>query len=272
MDNSTNGPKNGHAAQTVEIPLTSWYAAMKRALQQDAPEEGARLAQVVLQHLPRHLWTYRWLLRLTWLLRRWEEGEEWGRRLLQADPGHALAWRALARAAEQRGQRARAQAMWQRAFEMAPFEPEIRAGLARTSLEAPHALAFNPACLATLYRLGGRWAEAAALYRALVRAEPRRIDFQVCLMVALWQLQAREEAYHLARHLVQSQPHLLMGWVVLEAVGDENDWALAQHPIQSMDPDGEFVRRVYRVPRPQETFHLRVTEEEARLLDAGERA
>jgi tetratricopeptide (TPR) repeat protein len=160
---------------------------------------------------------------------------------LQADPGNPWAWQALAAAAEQRGQRAQANAMWQRAFEMSPYAPEIRAGLARTSLDEPNALALDFACLAMIYLRGLRWEPAARAYRQLVKADPRRIDFQLCLMVALWQSHAGEEAYTLARHLVQSQPHLLLAWVVLEAAGDANDKALAAHPITSMDPDGEYV-------------------------------
>lgn len=221
--------------------LGEWNRAMDVALARGQAEEAARMAQVVLDHLPRHLATYQRLLRITWTLKRWDEGEDWARRLLQADPGNAWAWQALAAAAEQRGQRAQANAMWQRAFEMNPYAPEIRAGLARTSLDEPNALALDLACLAMIYLRGLRWEPAARAYRQLVKADPRRIDFQLCLLAALWQSHAGEEAYTLARHLVQSQPHLLLAWVALEALGDANDKALAAHPITSMDPDGEFV-------------------------------
>ena len=78
------------------------------------------MAQIVLRELPRHLATYQRLLRMAWALKRWDEGEDWARRLLQADPGNTLAWRSLARAVEQSGRRGQAHAMWQRAFEMAP--------------------------------------------------------------------------------------------------------------------------------------------------------
>ncbi len=93
------------------------------------------LAQVVLKRMPRHLETYQWLLQAAWQLKQWDEGEEWGRRLLQADPNNALAWRAVARGVEERGERAQSHAIWQRAFEVAPFDPDVRSGLSRTSLE-----------------------------------------------------------------------------------------------------------------------------------------
>ena len=228
--------------------LADWNRAVDFALAHSEAEEAARMAQLILDHLPRHLATYQRLLHIAWTLKRWDEGEDWARRLLQADPGNAWAWQALAAAAEERGQRAQAHAMWQRAFEMSPYAPEIRAGLARTSLDEPQALALDFASLAMIYLRGLRWEPAARAYRQLVKADPRRIDFQLCLMAALWQSHANEEAYTLARHLVKSHPHLLLAWVVLDALGDENDKALAKQPISSMDPDGEFVATLLGMP------------------------
>ena len=221
--------------------LAEWNRGIDIALARGEAEEAARLAQVVLDHLPRHLATYQRLLQITWTLKRWDEGEDWARRLLQADPGNPWAWQALAAASEQRGQRAQSHALWQRAFEMNPYAPEVRAGLARTSLDEPNALTLDFACLAMIYLRGLRWEPAARAYRQLVKADPRRIDFQLCLMAALWQSHANDEAYALARHLVHSQPHLLLAWVALEALGDANDKALAAHPITSMDPEGDYV-------------------------------
>src|SRR5690606_31702560 len=142
-------PASQPAAQpAVDTLLTDWGRAMDRAMAREELDNAAWMAQIVLQRLPRHLPTYRRLLALAWTTKRWDEGEDWARRLLQADPGHAAAWQASAMAAEQRGQRDQAKAMWQRAFEMNPYGPEIRAGMARTSLDKPNALSLDAACLA----------------------------------------------------------------------------------------------------------------------------
>jgi predicted Zn-dependent protease len=215
--------------------------------------EAARLAQGVLRRLPRHLATYVQMLEITWQLRRWDEGEDWGRRLLQADPGNPRAWRGLAQSAEERGLRAQAFAIWQRAFEMSPYDPEIRAGVSRTSLNQPDALAYDLACLAAIYYRGQRWGHAADAYRTLVKADPRRVDFQICLAAALWQAHQTNEAYALARHLTQVHPHLLMGWVVLHRTGDENDQALARSPLETMDPTGAYVTQEWGIQRDKET-------------------
>jgi len=261
---------------TIATPLADWNVAIERYLQDENPRQAAALAQVVLRHLPRHLPTYQRLLRAAWLLKRWDEGADWGQRLLRADPGNALAWRALAMAAEQRNQRAQAHAIWQRAFEAAPYDPEIRSGLQRTSVrptaengqtsETIDVLLLNPACLATLYLRGFRWERAARLYRALIKADARRIDFQVGLLAALWQQRATQETYRLASHLVQSHPYLLIAWVALDEIGDENDKALARNPIETLDPDGDFVSDWFGLHYEGRPATLLVSEREAELL------
>jgi tetratricopeptide (TPR) repeat protein len=251
----------------VATTLSDWNSAAEEALALEEYGLAAQMAQVILRRLPRHLSTYQRLLRIAWQLKRWDEGEDWGRRLLQADPSNGLAWRSLARAAEHRGQRAQAHAIYQRAFEVIPYDPEVRAGLSRTSLDASRSLEMNLACLGAIYLRGRRWAHAATTYRTLARAESRRIDFQALLMLALWQNRAVDDAYALARHLTQAHPHLLLAWAVLNVLGDENDRALARNPLETMDPDGDFVQRAFGVQVSPRAVKLSVTPAEVELLE-----
>lgn len=228
--------------------LADWDATIQQALVDGDALRAVDLALAILPRFPQRVVTYQQMVHALWSLRRWQEGENWGRRLLQADPGNALAWRAVARAIEQRGERARAYATWQRAFEGDPYEPETRAGLARTnlartSLKPTDIARLNLACLATLYLRGHRWPQAVDCCRTLIQAAPRRVDFAAHLVVALWQSGAQDEAYVTARRLVHDHPRLLLAWVVLDAVGDEDDKALANSPLSSMDPDGAYVRQ-----------------------------
>lgn len=276
LTQSDNVHSNDGVATPVE--LGRWGLAIDQALDRRDVAVASSLAMVTLTRLPRHLATYERLLRSLWIGKRWEEGGEWGRRLLQADPGNALAWRAVARAAEERRERERANTIWRRAFEVAPYDPDIRAGLVRTSLGGGDPLRLTQACLGALYLRGYRWQHAVAIYRSLIAADSRRIDFQVNLMMALWRLRIGREAYRLARHLVHDHPLLIMPWVVVSALGDENDRTLAQNPLDTMDPDGEFTRHWLRldlappVERTQIPLPFRgavtfsVTEEEAKLL------
>lgn len=248
----------------VELAMVS--RATEAQLAADQPEAAAALARVVLMRFPRHLATYERLVRAAWSLKRWQEGEDWARRLLQADPGNAVAWRSLAYAVEQKGMLSAARSIWQRAFQSHPYDPEIRSGLTRTHLEGGDRLRLDSAALAGIYLRAGRWGHAAGAYRRLVKAEPKRLDFQVNWMVAAWQQGVRQEAYPLARHLTGRSPHTLLAWVVLAALGDVDDRALARNPIQTMDPDGEFVQTWLRVPWDRPSTPLRITIGEAALL------
>lgn len=246
--------------------LGTWTMAMERALREERPQDTVRMSHVLLRHLPRHLGTYQRLVRAAWQLRRWEEGDAWGRRLLRADPASGVAWRAVAMAAEQRGERARSHARWQRAFECDPYDPEIRAGLVRTSVDIARLPQLNEAALASLALRGFRWEQAEAIYRRLIQQDSRRLDFQSGLLLAIWQMHYNEEAYELARELTQSQPYLLVAWTIIDETGDADDKALARHPVRTMDPDGDYLRTAMGLVFPGQSVRMNVSGDERALL------
>ncbi|MCB0085315.1 MAG: hypothetical protein KDE47_30455, partial [Caldilineaceae bacterium] len=61
-------------------------------------------------------------------------------------------------------------------------------------------------------------------------------------------------------------PHLLLAWIALQALGDEDDKALASAPIAAMDPDGEFVSSWFAMHYERPPTVLTVTATEAALL------
>jgi len=242
------------AATTFNTTLIDWQRAIYATFQSGRPREAAQLANVVLQHWPMHLSTYQLMLQIAWKLDLWQEGADWARRLLRSDPGNGLAWRSLARAAEESGERAPASAIWQRAFEAQPYDSAVRAGIMRTTLDHADALVLNLASLASIRLRSRSWKHASATYRHLVQTEPRRSDFQIAYMVSLWQQGATQEAYRWARHLSSMNRHLIMPWVVLHETGDENDKALAQNPLSVMDPNRSFLRSWLGAPQQYEAI------------------
>lgn len=253
--------------ESQTVPLTEWNDLIEDLLYANRPEQAILALRVVLKQLPQHLPSYERILLATWMLKRWEEGYEWGTRLLRADPGSPAAWRAVAMATEQRDERGQAHSIWQRAFELDPYGPEIRAGLSRTSLERTYALELNQACLAALHFRSHRWRLATSMYTTLISANEHRYDFHINRLVSLWQSGARPEAYRAAQWLVHRERTLLLPWTVLEAIGDENDRALAFSPIQAMDPDGEYASNWLRMPMRREPMTIRINQLEARMLD-----
>jgi len=253
--------------ETVVTPLSHWNELIEELLCDERPLDALPAMRVVLKHLPQHLSTYQRLVRVAWMTKRWDEGYEWGARLLRADPGHALAWRAIAMAIEQRGHRPQARAVWQRAFESHPYEPDIRAGVQRTGLNEAEPLMLNHAGLAALQLRCQRWRRAAQLYAALVEANPPRTDFRINWMVTLWQGGDARAAYRIARQLVEQERLLFAPWVVLNALGDHTDKALALNPIQTMDPDGEYIHARFGIDPGRGPIQITVTPSEAELLD-----
>lgn len=241
-------------ATTTTVSLISWGRSIDRTIRAGQMGRAISMADLVLQQRRRHLPTYQRLIEALWQLRRWEEAGEWGRRLLHADPGNGPAWRAVARQLEAAEERGHAQVAWRRAFECDPFDPAIRVGLNRTNLGQSNPLRLNQAALARLHLRGYHWRQAAGVYGELVETNPQRSDYLVGWALALWRHGRHRDAYHAARYATQHFPHILIPWAILADLGDANDRALAQNPLETMDPDGEFVGMQLRLDNapPQE--------------------
>ncbi len=257
------------AARSSRVPLAAWNQAIDDLIQSRRAEEAIPRIRTVLKNLPRHLPSYFRLLQAIWLLRRWDEGQDWALRLLRADPCNELAWAVLANAAQQQGNLADARRYWRRAFENAPYNQHIRAGVVRTTPGKTDPLRLTHAAFATLCRMDGRWARAVELYTPLQQERPRRMDVQCALLESLWRAERQEEALRLAAHLVRLEPNLLIGWLVSAQVGDETDQALAQAPLAALDADGEYMAvRFGATLTPSRPASIALSSEEAVWLGA----
>ena len=120
--------------------------------------------------------------------------------------------------------------------------------------------------MGSLLLRGFRWEQAAALYRSLIEQDNRRLDFQSGLLVALWQMRALPEGYDIARRLTQAQPYMLVAWAATDDLGDENDKALAHHPRNTMDPDGDYLRMALGISLPARPVRLYLTDADKTLF------
>ncbi len=247
--------------------LSSWRQVIDRVLGQNRPGTALRLLPVILRQLPRYLPAQRQMLHALWLTRRWRDGELWARRLLQADPMQELAWAVLANAAEEIGNPSMAQRFWHLAFEQAPYNRQVRAGVVRTTLGQASALTLSQAALATVYRHGSRWREAQQIYATLMSSYPDRPDIYSGYLECLWQSGEIDAAIDLAHSLAIRDPNLLLAWLVSAEVGDDDDRALAQAPLTAMDTDGAYaasrygIHRAHTAPAP-----LMISSREARFF------
>lgn len=249
------------------VPLAVWNQAIDELIRSRRAEEALPRIRTVLRNFPRHLPSYFRLLQAIWLLRRWDEGEDWALRLLRADPCNELAWAVLANAAEQQGQLTDARLYWQRAFENAPYNRHIRAGIVRTSPGKENPLALTAAALASLCRMDGRWSRAAALYVAMSGESPQRSDLLCARIESLWRAGEQNEALRQATHLARQEPNCIIAWVVATHAGDETDQALAQAPLAALDADCEYIGvRFGAELAPSRPASIGVSRAEAALL------
>ncbi|MFZ1755592.1 MAG: tetratricopeptide repeat protein [Caldilineaceae bacterium] len=249
------------------VSLADWNQAIDDLIQNRQAEDAIGRIRTVLKNLPRHLPSYFRLLQAIWLLRRWDEGEDWALRLLRADPCNELAWAVLANAAEQRGSLSEARGFWSRAFENAPYNRYIRAGMVRTSPGKADPLHLTPVALASLCRMDGRWDRAVAFYTSLQTEYPRRTDIQCARAESFWRAGQLEEALRLSSHLVHREPNLLIGWVVSMQIGDETDRALALAPLAALDADGEYMAVRFGVElAPEQPATIGISSQEAAWL------
>ncbi|MEM7124937.1 MAG: hypothetical protein AAF702_01335 [Chloroflexota bacterium] len=253
--------------ELILLSLDLWSLRIDELLDAARAEDALLIIRVILRQLPRHLPTYQRLLRAIWQLQRWDEGIDWATRLLRADPGNPMAWSTVAMGVEQKGNRLRARSIWQRAFEASPYDPMIRVGLSRTTINKIDPLALNPACLATIYLRCGQWEYAAKEYESLIKANAQRNDFLLGTLVTHWQRNRRSTAYQLARKLLDREKNLLLPWVVLNSIGDANDRALAHNPINMMDPSNEYIYTWLGIGELDTSFEISITKAEVELLD-----
>lgn len=248
--------------------LSSWRQTIDRLLGQNRPGAALRLLPVILRQLPHYLPAHRQMLLALWQARRWHDGQPWALRLLRADPSQELAWAVMANAAEEIGNPSMAHRLWLLAFEQAPYNRQIRAGVVRTALTHGSPLALNQAALATLYRHGGHWAQAATIYKSLVAAHPNRPDLQNGYLESLWQSRQTDMAIDVAHELAIREQQWLLAWLVSAEIGDDDDRALAHAPLAALDADGAYVAARYGI----QMIHtapplLSITAQEARLFE-----
>lgn len=256
------------AAEWRPSPLRDWCAAVDQRVEAGRLEEAVALLRVILVRLPRHLPSYERLLHLIWRMRRWDEGADWARRLLRADPCHELAWLVWARSVEEEGDLELARKLWRRALVYAPYSRTVRRGVLRTHVGVAHPLDLDHAALATLYRHGHHWSLAASLYERLAQVYPNRLDIRCGLLESLWRGDRLEEALDMARQLSRLRPDLYLSWLVMDRAGDADDRALAHAPLAAFDADREYAWARFEEPLPRPAHQIPVSPEELSLLEA----
>ena len=261
------------------MQLSVWGKAIDTALDEGEIQTAVDLAQLLLRKQPRHLATYERIIHLCWTARRWEEGREWGLRLLRGDPSNVLGWGILALSAEKRAEkrakragqtdRSTAHGLWDRALALDPYNAEVRAGWHRTAKDGTTQPVLNQAALAFLQLRAKQWSTAQPLFNGLARLDSGQIVYQMGQLLCLWRTQESRAARLLAQELTAAHRGMLAGWLVLASVGDVNDQAIARGHVQSLDPDGEYATRWLGNASQRMDYEVDLSEEEQAVFEGA---
>jgi tetratricopeptide (TPR) repeat protein len=198
-------------AKVREKDLHGYCAEANQLIEQGALEAAVAIGQHILRHYPKHVEAYRVLAKATL-----EQGEvgyaaDLFKRVLSADPEDLEARVGLG--IIYTGEEALEEALWQwdRAFELAPSNSDIRAQLrqVRERLEGPEfpRIELTRGALGRLYAQGGLFQQAADEFRAVLNRDPEQVDMQVTLAETLWRDGKLAEAEAVCEQILEALPN-----------------------------------------------------------------
>ncbi len=194
----------------VQVLLREYTDQMREHLKAGRYSDAVALGHHILCYYPKHLETYRLLAQVHLETDDLDAAADLFQRVRSADPENVVALAGMSMIHEQRRQLD--EAIWhlERAFEIQPANPELRKELQRLYSargdQAPKRLKLTQAALGRLYARQGLYPQAIQEFRALLRADPTRLDLQVALAETLYRAGLKQEAAECAQALLDQLP------------------------------------------------------------------
>ncbi|MGQ9456995.1 MAG: tetratricopeptide repeat protein [Anaerolineae bacterium] len=201
-----------------EMTLSTALREAREAVDEERHEEAMLLARHVLREHPACVWAYRLLAEAALERGERRQAEELFLRALSIDPEDTLSWFGLATLAEGEERLEEATRWVQRAFDLEPGKPGIRDLLVRLQRRAgvaPERVDLSRAALARLLARGGLYEQAIQEYRAALEQSPKRLDLLLGLAEALWRHGRRIEAAETCQEILERLPNCLKAHLLL---------------------------------------------------------
>jgi tetratricopeptide (TPR) repeat protein len=201
------------------------------------------------------------------------------RRTLGADPEATIPYAGLGLIYEERG--LLEEAIWQleRAFELTPYNKEIRASLLdlytqRDAAPAPRRK-LNRAALARIYGRGHLYEKAITELRDLLRKDPLRVDLRVALAEALWRDERYEGAAVVCQGILDLAPNclkanLILGEIWLRDKEHEAEGRALLDRAQMLDPENIVAQRLFGDRSPLAPYIVPVPPHLTRDIDEAD--
>lgn len=207
------------------VSLNALIGEASASLERGYAQHALELARHVLTRYPRAVAAYRVMGRACVELGQWAEAADLFKRVLGVDPEDWEAYAGLG--IIYRGQGAVEEAFWhlERAFELAPWEPELAAALLALRGEREgrevRRLPLTRSWLARTYLRGQLLRYAIRELEGLLREDPERMDLQAALAEALWRSGDRPEAARVSLSLRERLPNCLKANLILAQTWQE---------------------------------------------------
>lgn len=201
-----------------EMTLSMALREAREAVDEERHEEAMLLARHVLREHPACVWAYRLLAEAALERGERRQAEELFFRALSIDPQDTLSWFGLATLAEGEERLEEATRWAQQAFDLEPGKPGIRDLLVRLQRRAgvaPERADLSRAALARLLARGGLYEQAIQEYRAALEQSPKRLDLLLGLAEALWRHGRRIEAAETCQEILERLPNCLKAHLLL---------------------------------------------------------
>ncbi len=201
-----------------EMTLSMALQEARRAVDEERHEEAMLLARHILRQRPACVWAYRLLAEAALERGERRQAEELFLRALSIDPEDYLSWFGLAMLAEGEERLEEAVRWAQQAFDLEPGKPGIRELLVRLQRRrgaTPERVELSRAALARLLARSGLYEQAIQEYRAALEQNPSRLDLLLGLAEALWRHGRRIEAAETCQEVLEHLPNCLKAHLLL---------------------------------------------------------
>ncbi len=234
----------------AEVGLSEYCEEVKELIKAGALDEATAICRHLLEQFPKYIMPYRLLGEVCLEREEYGEAANLFTRVLGADPEDVVAHVGLTVVYDE--EKNLDEAIWhlERAFEMAPGNPEIRQELKRLygqrEGKEPSRVKLTPAALGRLYFKEGLYERAMAEFRALLEQDPERVDLKVALAEALWRQGRHREAAEACQEILEVLPNCLKANLISGLIWRESGQAEEGEALfllaQAMDPEGLFAQ------------------------------
>ncbi|MCS7316620.1 MAG: tetratricopeptide repeat protein, partial [Bryobacteraceae bacterium] len=251
------------------LELRAYREQAAELIESGQPQAALRIAQQILRLFPQSLHGHCLLGRALLGLGRFDEAAEAFHWVLAADPENVEASLGLAVVYQKSGDRQRAIAQLQYAFELFPAEESLRERLnavAETlaATQVPGVLELNRVALARIYARNGLRAKALQELQAILAQQPQRHDVRLALAEALWQEGLHQEAVAESQRVLAALPNALKAnWIMAAAWLETSQPEMAQPYLaraQALDPEHEMASALFGPHSPVPPEHPALAE------------